>query len=92
MIRSKAALSGSAYLSMFFLGVGNTIIGAADGNIGLDAYQIGLLLAAQNLGFFGSVVAPERWRTAWKSRGSSFSGAWRPACRSFFSTCGSRSS
>jgi MFS family permease len=41
---------------MFFLGVGSTIVGAAAGNIGLSAYQIGLLLAAQNLGFFGSVV------------------------------------
>jgi MFS family permease len=56
VIHSKAALSGSAYFSMFFLGVGNAIVGAAAGNIGLTAYQIGLLLAAQNLGFFGSVV------------------------------------
>jgi len=48
VIRSTAALSASAYLSIFFLGVGNTVIGAASGNIGLDASQIGL---AQNLGF-----------------------------------------
>ena len=53
---NKAALSGSAYLSMFFLGVGTTIIGAAAGNIGLDAYHIGLLIAAQNFGFFASAV------------------------------------
>ena len=56
MIRSKAALSGSAYLSMFFLGIGNTIIGAAAGNIGLDATRIGLFIAAQNLGFFLAVI------------------------------------
>jgi len=56
VIRSTAALSGSAYLSMFFLGIGSTIIGAASGNIGLDAFRIGFFIAAQNLGFFVAVI------------------------------------
>ena len=41
---------------MFFLGVGNAVIGAASGNIGLAPYQIGLFIAAQNLGFFITVI------------------------------------
>lgn len=42
---------------MFFLGVGTTIVGAASRNIGLSPFQIGLLLAVQNVGFMFSVLA-----------------------------------
>jgi len=41
---------------MFFLGVGTNIIGAASNNIGLNPFQIGLLIAFQNVGFGISVL------------------------------------
>jgi MFS family permease len=41
---------------MFFLGVGTVIIGAAAGNIGLTPARTGLLVAAQNVGFMGTVL------------------------------------
>jgi predicted MFS family arabinose efflux permease len=41
---------------MFFLGVGVTVIGAAARNIGLTPYQIGLLVAVQNIGLMFSVI------------------------------------
>jgi fucose permease len=41
---------------MFFLGVGATIVGAAATNIGLTPFQIGLLLAVQNVGFMLAVT------------------------------------
>ena len=41
---------------MFFLGIGAGVIGAASRNIGLTPYQIGLLIAAQNVGFLLSVL------------------------------------
>ena len=41
---------------MFFLGVAAAIIGAASRNIGLSPFQIGLLLAIQNVGFIVSVI------------------------------------
>lgn len=50
------ALTISSYVSMFFIGVGTTIVGAAARNIGLSPYQIGLMLAVQNLGFILSVI------------------------------------
>ena len=53
--RSSKALTASAYLSMFFLGVSGLLIGAAARNIGLSPFQIGLLLAVQNIGFMVSV-------------------------------------
>jgi len=56
MIRNVKALTASAYLSMFFLGVCVTVIGAAARNIGLTPYQIGLLVAAQQVGFLLSVA------------------------------------
>ncbi|MFW6181694.1 MAG: MFS transporter [Spirochaetota bacterium] len=56
MIRSRTALTLSSFLSMFFLGVGATIIGAAARNIGLTPQQIGLLMGVQNLGFMAAVV------------------------------------
>jgi fucose permease len=40
---------------MFFLGVSASLIGAAARNIGLSPYQIGLLIAAQQVGFLLSV-------------------------------------
>jgi fucose permease len=49
--RSIKALTASAYLSMFFLGIANAVIGAAARNIGLTPFQIGLFLAVQNIGF-----------------------------------------
>ena len=41
---------------MFFLGVGTNIIGSASNNIGLDPFQIGLLITFQNIGFILSVL------------------------------------
>ena len=55
MIRSVTAITASSYLSMFFLGVSASLIGAAARNIGLSPYQIGLLIAAQQVGFLLSV-------------------------------------
>ncbi len=56
MIKSKAIISTSSFLSMFFLGIGITIIGATARNIGLTPFQIGLLIIVQNLGFGISVI------------------------------------
>jgi MFS family permease len=56
MIRIPAVLTGSSYASMFFLGVGTVIIGAAAGNIGLTPYQTGLLVTVQNVGFILAVL------------------------------------
>ncbi len=55
MIRNVKAITGASYLSMFFLGVSASLIGAAARNIGLSAYEIGLLIAVQNVGFVLSV-------------------------------------
>ena len=55
MIRSFKALTISSFLSMFFIGVGTTVVGAAARNIGLTPSHIGLLLAVQNVGFGLSV-------------------------------------
>jgi fucose permease len=46
----------SSFTAMFFLGVGAAIIGGASRNIGLSPFQIGLLLASQNIGFILSVI------------------------------------
>ena len=56
MPRATPVLTASSFLSMFFLGIGVGVIGAASRNIGLSPYRIGLLIAAQNLGFFLSVL------------------------------------
>ena len=56
MIRNRNILTVSSFTAMFFLGVGAAIIGAASRNIGLSPFQIGLLLAAQNIGFILSVI------------------------------------
>ena len=55
MIKSVKALTASSYMSMFFLGLASAVIGTAAKNIGLSPYEIGLLLAVQNLGFMVSV-------------------------------------
>ena len=56
MIRNRNILTMSSFTAMFFLGVGSAIIGAASRNIGLSPFQIGLLLATQNIGFILSVI------------------------------------
>ena len=56
MITHRGVLTGSSYLSMFFLGVGTAVIGAASGNIGHTPYQTGLLISVQNVGFIVSVL------------------------------------
>ena len=56
MIRNRNILTASSFSAMLFLGVGSAIIGAASRNIGLSPFQIGLLLASQNVGFILSVI------------------------------------
>lgn len=56
MIKNIKAITASSYMSMLFLGVAGTLIGAAARNIGLSPYQIGLMIAIQNLGFMLSVM------------------------------------
>jgi len=56
MIRNIKALTASSYLSMFLLGFTTTVIGAAARNIGLTPYQIGVMLAVQNVGFITAVA------------------------------------
>lgn len=56
MIRNTKAITSLSYLSMFFLGVATSLVGAAARNIGLTPYQIGLMIAAQNVGFMISVM------------------------------------
>ena len=56
MIRNRSILTVSSFSAMFFLGVGSAIIGAASRNIGLTPFEIGLLLASQNIGFILSVI------------------------------------
>jgi MFS family permease len=55
VFRSIKAITVSSYLSMFFLGISVSLIGAAARNIGLSPYQIGLLIAVQQVGFILSV-------------------------------------
>ena len=56
MTSNTRLLTFSSYASMFFLGVGTAIIGAASGNIGLSPQQTGLLVSAQNVGFILAVL------------------------------------
>jgi MFS family permease len=56
MIRNTKLITASSFTSMFFLGVGAAIIGAAARNIGLNPFQIGLLITVQNIGFMFSVI------------------------------------
>lgn len=56
MLKNRSLLTLFVFLSMFFLGVGVTIVGAAARNIGLSPYQIGLLIAVQNIGFMLALI------------------------------------
>jgi predicted MFS family arabinose efflux permease len=56
MIKNIPVITASAYLSMLFLGVASSLVGAAARNIGLTPFQIGLMIAFQNLGFMLSVL------------------------------------
>ncbi len=56
MNRQVVTATGLSFGSMFFLGVGMSVIGAAARNIGLDTYQIGILQAVQYLGFAVAVT------------------------------------
>ncbi len=56
MITSTRAITYSSYLSMLFLGVSSSLVGAAARSIGLSPFQIGLLIAVQNLGFMVAVL------------------------------------
>ncbi len=56
MLKNRNLITLFVFLSMFFLGVGATIIGAAARNIGLTPSQIGLLIAVQNLGFMVALI------------------------------------
>ena len=56
MLQNRYLLTTSSFAAMFFLGVGSAVIGAASRNIGLSPFQIGLLLASQNIGFILSVI------------------------------------
>ncbi|MGB3713693.1 MAG: MFS transporter [Candidatus Promineifilaceae bacterium] len=49
------ALTVASYLSMLFLGVATTLIGAVARNIDLTPFQIGLFLTIQNVGFMIAV-------------------------------------
>jgi hypothetical protein len=55
-ITSRPLSTGSAFLSMFFLGVGVAIVGATARMVGLAPSQIGYLVAAQNVGFGIAVI------------------------------------
>ena len=69
MIRNIKALTLSAYISMMFLGVATAVVGAAARNINISAFEIGLLLAFQNLGFMvGVMVAGALADTRQKTR------------------------
>lgn len=56
MIKNVSLITASSYISMLFLGVAGTLIGAASRNIGLSPFEIGLMIAIQNLGFMVSVM------------------------------------
>lgn len=56
MIKNISVITASSYTSMLFLGVAGTLIGAASRNIGLTPFEIGLMIAIQNLGFMLSVL------------------------------------
>ncbi len=55
MKKSIIALTLAAYLSMLFLGVASSLVGAAARNINISPFQIGLLLTIQNVGFMLAV-------------------------------------
>lgn len=55
-MNNTVALTLASYLSMLFLGVASSLIGGAARNIGLEPFQIGLLIATQNIGFMIAVL------------------------------------
>jgi predicted MFS family arabinose efflux permease len=55
VIRNIKAVTASSYIAMLFLGLASSLVGAAARNIGLSPSQIGLMIAAQNVGFGLSV-------------------------------------
>jgi len=55
-MNNTVALTLASYLSMLFLGVASSLIGGAARNIGLEPFQIGLMIAAQNIGFMIAVL------------------------------------
>lgn len=75
MIRSVRALTASAYLSMFFLGVSGSMIGAAARNIGLSPYEIGLMIAFQNVGFTLAVLVSGALADTWPKPPLLFAGS-----------------
>jgi MFS family permease len=56
MIKNRSIITATSFLSMFFLGVAASLIGAAARNIGLTPYQIGLMITIQNVGFMIAVL------------------------------------
>lgn len=56
MIKNTSIITATSYTSMLFLGVATALIGAAARNIGLSPFQIGLMIAFQNIGFMLSVM------------------------------------
>jgi fucose permease len=57
MIKSIRIITAASYSSMLFLGISSSVIGAAARNIGLTPFEIGLMIAFQNIGFMISVLA-----------------------------------
>jgi FHS family L-fucose permease-like MFS transporter len=55
VIKNIKAMTLACYLSMLFMGVASSLIGSAARNIGLSPFQIGLMIAIQNVGFAISV-------------------------------------
>lgn len=56
MIENRNIITATSFLSMFFLGVAASLIGAAARNIGLSPFQIGLMITIQNVGFMIAVL------------------------------------
>ncbi|RMF24003.1 MAG: hypothetical protein D6760_04290, partial [Deltaproteobacteria bacterium] len=56
MIRSPKVATTASFASMLMLGVSAALIGAAARSIDLSPYEIGLFIAAQNVGFTASVL------------------------------------
>ncbi len=56
MIQSPRVATSACYTSMFLLGVSVALIGAVARSIDLSPQQIGLFIAAQNVGFTASVL------------------------------------
>lgn len=57
MIKRTGIITAATYSSMLFLGISSSLIGAAARNIGLTPFEIGLMIAFQNIGFMISVMA-----------------------------------